>query len=202
MRLGDLDALKEKVNAFYDSHFKQIGLTTYAKAVNIYIDNAPTVEIPCNQIIWEQGYECGKNERPQGDMLPVGTTINIKPEDIKWNGGDQISRETIEKIIVGMLEKWADGYSYIEIPTDDAIREMKSAIDNVQPVVVNCKDCDGYEAGYSAGLKDAEKSQVECENCDFRKFSDSFIDGIVDVMTKNGITSVEQLSELLKGDKE
>ena len=31
------------------------------------IDNAPTVEIPCNQIIWEQGYECGKNERPQGE---------------------------------------------------------------------------------------------------------------------------------------
>lgn len=27
------------------------------------IDDAPTVEIPCNQIIWEQGYECGKNEQ-------------------------------------------------------------------------------------------------------------------------------------------
>ena len=33
------------------------------------IDNAPTVEIPCNQIIWEQGYECGKNERPQGEWV-------------------------------------------------------------------------------------------------------------------------------------
>ena len=33
------------------------------------IDNAPTVEIPCNQIIWEQGYECGKNERPQGEWI-------------------------------------------------------------------------------------------------------------------------------------
>ena len=26
---------------------------------------------------------------------------------------------------------------------------------------INCKDCDGYEAGYSAGLKDAEKPQGE-----------------------------------------
>lgn len=24
-------------------------------------------------------------------------------------------------------------------------------------VAVNCKDCDGYEAGYSAGLKDAKR---------------------------------------------
>ena len=35
------------------------------------IDNAPTVEIPCNQIIWEQGYECGKNERPQGEYVDI-----------------------------------------------------------------------------------------------------------------------------------
>lgn len=115
-------------------------------------------------------------ERPQSDMLPVGTTFNIKPEDIKWNGGDQISRETIEKIIVGMLEKWADGYSYIEIPTDDAIREMKSAIDNAKPVAVNCKDCDGYEAGYSAGLKDAERPQGECRTCRHRDPEDKKCD--------------------------
>lgn len=127
-------------------------------------DNAPTVEKDfekqklvnnsqelVNDLVKE------KSERLQGDMLPVGMTFNIKPEDIKLNGGDQISRKTIEKIIVGMLEKWADGYCYIEIPTDDAIKEMKSAIDNAQPVTVNCKDCDGYEAGYSAGLKDAER---------------------------------------------
>lgn len=27
--------------------------------------------------------------------------------------------------------------------------------------MINCKDCDGYEAGYSAGLKDAERPQGE-----------------------------------------
>lgn len=42
---------------------------------------------------------------------------------------------------------------------------------------VNCKDCDGYEAGYSAGLKDAERPKgkwmfdsagnMQCTNCNF-----------------------------------
>ena len=36
-----------------------------------------------------------------------------------------------------------------------------SLIDAAQTVVVNCKDCDGYEAGYSAGLKDAERPKGE-----------------------------------------
>ena len=61
MRLGDLDALKEKVNTFYDSHFKTIGLSTYAKAVNIYIDNAPTVDTACPYCDsgYAQGYSDG-----------------------------------------------------------------------------------------------------------------------------------------------
>lgn len=59
--------------------------------------------------------------------------------------------------------------------------------------------------GYTRAVKllpYEERSQEDCENCDFRKFSEQFIDGIVDVMNKNGITSVEQLSELLKGGNE
>ena len=53
-------------------------------------------------------------------------------------------------------------------------------VDDCPTVAVNCKDCDGYEAGYSAGLKDAERPQgewkyhkgdrlflpyMECSNC-------------------------------------
>lgn len=41
--------------------------------------------------------------------------------------------------------------------------------------------------------------QGECKKCDYRKFTETFIDGVVDVMNKNGITSVEQLQEILKG---
>lgn len=47
-----------------------------------------------------------------------------------------------------------------------------------------------------------ERPQGDCKSCDFRKFSETFIDGVVDVMNKNGITSVEQLSELLKIESE
>lgn len=34
-------------------------------------------------------------------------------------------------------------------------------IDNAPTIAINCKDCDGYEAGYSAGLNDAERSKGE-----------------------------------------
>lgn len=44
-----------------------------------------------------------------------------------------------------------------------------------------------------------ERPQGECEKCDFRKFSETFIDGVVELMVKNDIESVEQLSEILKG---
>lgn len=64
--------------------------------------------------------------------------------------GDLISREAIKKIVVGTLEKWADGYCYIEIPTDDAIKEMKSAIDNVLTVLH-----DNYSMGYQDGVRKA-----------------------------------------------
>lgn len=47
-----------------------------------------------------------------------------------------------------------------------------------------------------------KRPQGDCENCDFRKFSETFIAGVVDAINKNGITSVEQLSELLKGGAE
>ena len=55
------------------------------------VDDYPTVEIPCNQIIWEQGYECGKNERPQGEwkyhkgdelFLPYMECSNCKVQDL------------------------------------------------------------------------------------------------------------------------
>lgn len=54
----------------------------------------------------------------------------------------------------------------------------------------------------NVGTKLEEAKQGDCENCDFRKFTETFVDGVVDVMTKNGITSVEQLSEILRGGAE
>ena len=66
-------------------------------------------------------------------------------------------------------------------------------------------DCEMFDCEFIS-RKDAikaleEKLQSGCENCDYRKFSETFVDGVVEVMNKNGITSVEQLSEILKGGK-
>ena len=54
-----------------------------------------------------------------------------------------------------------------------------------------------YTTGYDDGLNKRPKG--ECENCDFRKFTETFVEGVVDLMNKNGITSFEQLSEILRG---
>lgn len=59
-----------------------------------------------------------------------------------------------------------------------------------------CENC------VSKGKCASIKPQGECENCDYRKFTETFVDGVVEVMNKNGITSVEQLSEILKGGVE
>lgn len=42
--------------------------------------------------------------------------------------------------------------------------EIFDIIDNAPTVAVNCKNCDGYEAGYSAGLKDAKNEVIELFN--------------------------------------
>ena len=70
MRLIDADALKEALNYIYDcAYIDSKSKEGIASDIIAIIDNAPTVEIPCNQIIWEQGYECGMNERPQGEWI-------------------------------------------------------------------------------------------------------------------------------------
>lgn len=43
-----------------------------------------------------------------------------------------------------------------------------------------------------------EKPQGDCEKCDYRKFTEQFVDDSVDTLNKYGIKSIEQLSEILK----
>lgn len=81
--------LRKNVNSFFDSHYKGLvssDLIKYAKAVDDFIDNAPTIErILCRSRDWSnecthsssfeqgyvQGYEDGKNERPKGKWIPI-----------------------------------------------------------------------------------------------------------------------------------
>lgn len=55
------------------------------------------------------------------------------------------------------------------------------------------------------GIPYENRPQVEhkpaCEDCDYRKFTEQFISGVVDVMTKNGISSLEELNRRLKGEE-
>ena len=64
----------------------------------------------------------------------------------------------------------------------------------------------GYQDGVRKVLKEVaegkHRPEGECANCDYRKFTETVVEGFVDVMNKNGITSVEQLSEMLKGGAE
>ena len=72
----------------------------------------------------------------------------------------------------------------------------------METVNTTCPNCDsGYAQGYSDGyLKGKEeRPHGKCENCYFRNFTEKFVDGVVEVMNKNGIASVEQLFEMLKG---
>ena len=64
-------------------------------------------------------------------------------------------------------------------------------------------DCDAWECNFvsrAEALKAYEgRPQGECDNCDYRKFTEQFINGVVEVMDENGISSVEELLERLKG---
>ena len=83
---------------------------------------------------------------------------------------DLISREALKEDFKTRLEnakRWKEnainrGDEEIVIratATIDFICEVIMTIDNAPTVAVSCKDCDGYEAGYSAGLKDTERPQ-------------------------------------------
>lgn len=69
---------------------------------------------------------------------------------------DLISREALKKAI---CEKGIKGYEEY----NQGLATALDLIDLAPTVAVDCKDCDGYEAGYSAGLKDAERPQGEYE---------------------------------------
>lgn len=68
------------------------------------------------------------------------------------------------------------------------------------------KYCDRlYQLAYGKGMVDARRfneHEPKCENCDYRKFTKQFIDGVVDVMVKNGIPSFEKLVSKLKGEEQ
>ena len=74
------------------------------------------------------------------DMLPVGTTLHINPEDIKWEqqGGDLISREAL---IEFLNKNWYG----------DVMEVIKNA-----PTVADRYD-EGFRDGYAQCINDKEE---------------------------------------------
>ena len=70
---------------------------------------------------------------------------------------DLISREALKEV----FSDWHNWHTVIGYGKVVFLDKLFEIIDNAPTVAVNCKDCDGYEAGYSAGLKDADRPQGE-----------------------------------------
>ena len=74
--------------------------------------------------------------------------------------GDLVSREVVK----GLISDRSIPIKFEEEKRGDwqhssgvLLSDIYKAIDKAPTVVVNCKDCDGYEAGYSAGVRDTER---------------------------------------------
>lgn len=66
---------------------------------------------------------------------------------------DLISREALKKAFAFLM--WKEHNPYETVKVCDIVNQTLDFFDNA-PTVVDCKNCDGYEAGYSAGMCDAE----------------------------------------------
>ena len=83
MRLIDADILKRKFRNVNEGMFQ-------LSRVYELIDNTPTVEYPFYQEAYQTGYEEGKNERSQGEWIPVGERLpnDLEPVNITWINHD------------------------------------------------------------------------------------------------------------------
>lgn len=158
----------------------------------------------------EEAYNCNECAREHAQLAEWLKELKA----LKENNGDLISRSEAEKL----------GATCLARRNENGQLEAIISLENAPTVAVNCKDCDGYEAGYSAGVRDTErpqgeifpmeivagkcpieaggncplKSQGECENCDYRKFSAAIIDNIVDMMNKLEIDNLDDLRKLIE----
>lgn len=110
--------------------------------------------------------------------------------------GTAVWNMTNEQVIKLIQEIEEDGRNV----TAEHIEALNLAIKALETgkVYMSGEDYNMYLAGYKDAKKEFKRQKGNCEKCDFRKFAETF----VDLMNKNGIASVEQLSEILKGGNE
>ena len=106
--------------------------------------------------------------------------------------GDLISREALNDIWE-LYKQYQPRLATNVYEFGEALREF---IDNAPTVDVVCPECYiRYSQGYIDG---ATNNPKECKACDYYKLAQSFINGIVEVISKNGLTSIDELLEILK----
>lgn len=93
-----------------------------------------------------------------------------------------------------------ESYEYTELSEVIEMLDNASTVDITEEQAIDKLHETGWLPRHDKEM--TERSQGECQKCDYRKFTENFIDGVVEVMNKNGITSIEQLSEILKGGAE
>ena len=91
-------------------------------------------------------HHMSEDERMNNDMIPVGTTVHINPEDIKWewNGGDLISRRDIKDHIGELLLVYSG---------EELANAILNAIDNALTVP------NEYMRGYEAAEREYKRPQ-------------------------------------------
>lgn len=117
-------------------------------------------------------------ENLNNDMIPVGTTFHINPEDIKWEvHGDLISREALKKSIKSYAD---DQYAENEYLGEYAIMDI---IDKAPTVEYTFEEAfqktvceqklycpqrpkgEWKETGYETGALGITYRQTQCSNC-------------------------------------
>ncbi len=73
-----------------------------------------------------------------------------------------IDADNVKELISDEIDKHFNAWDNT-ITVAEMITIAQDTIDNAPTIAVNCKDCDGYEAGYSAGLCDSRGNDMAKE---------------------------------------
>ena len=111
------------------------------------------------------------------DILPVGTTFHINPEDIKWEvSGDLISRSALKKSIKSYADdQYAENEYLGEYAIMDIIDNAPAVEPYISPEVLNQfakyvaeherPQGERKETGYETGALGITYQQTQCSNC-------------------------------------
>ena len=177
MRLGDLDELKKAILEHKDDYIEDNFFWT--KLFDI-IDNAPTVEITKPQSYcmgFTDGLAAQNYEKPPMFERPQG------------------EREFLDRVNIS------------ELSNEEKLKLVEQIMpDNKYDEVILAHERIAYERGvadgYAEAIEEGTNTKPKCEDCEYRKFAEKFIEGIVAIMNEQGIKGVDELMEKLKGGAE